>query len=199
MVLFSPWLTRCIDRRIPFMTTLSPGATSPVRSSVASTSSVCGCSPPRRPSGDSWIRSFCEFTNFERFGTRSSFLKVHPSVAQPSGSLNLPYPCSRIVIWPPGHRKKASTILGRTSVVFRRIPSTLMNLLIWSDRICRMATFLGRLVNLTLMSRVPFPSFPLISWWARTDDRTSSITLPGLSRSSSAILIPVFPKLSSSR
>ncbi len=86
---FTPAVTRWMVLRIPLMTTRSPGATFPVRSSVTSTSMVWGCSPPRSPSGDSWIRSFWESMNRERDGT-ISIRAFFSQLGQNSGSWNFP-------------------------------------------------------------------------------------------------------------
>src|SRR5439155_543607 len=56
---FAPGRPFWMLRSTPFMMTRSPGVMRPVRSSSRYSVSRCGSSPPRKPSGDSWISSFC--------------------------------------------------------------------------------------------------------------------------------------------
>ncbi|VVB84411.1 Uncharacterised protein [uncultured archaeon] len=135
-VLLPCWVVLWKERKTPDTTTLSPGATMPARSSSTSTSSVCGCSPPRRSSGDSCTRSFCASMKSDSSGTilNGPFLP-HTSFSHSKGSTNLPSPCGIMVTWSHlWHLNAALMIFGLTSVAFLMRPDTDMNLFILALR-----------------------------------------------------------------
>ena len=133
VVLFTFWYCRCATRSKPVITTLSPGNTIPA--SVASTfaSSVCGCSPPFKPSGDSCSRIFWASANLEcaKFNLKGPFF-LQTRWEHSAGSLSFASSCSTLVMLPQlKHSKPASVSFGRTSVALRTSPSIETSLPTW--------------------------------------------------------------------